>query len=87
MLVIEHMRDLFTNPDNILNTLGSRCPEPVMMVRKIVRTMQNGETLLIIADDPATTRDIPAFCRYMEHKLLAQITKEAPYQFLVKKGL
>ncbi len=29
-----------------------------MMVRKTVRTMPVGETLLIIADDPATTRDI-----------------------------
>ncbi|SQC58312.1 tRNA 5-methylaminomethyl-2-thiouridine synthase TusA [Klebsiella pneumoniae] len=28
------------------------------MVRKTVRTMPVGETLLIIADDPATTRDI-----------------------------
>ena len=32
-----------------------------MMVRKTVRNMQTGETLLIIADDPATTRDIPGF--------------------------
>ncbi len=32
-----------------------------MMVRKTVRTMPVGETLLIIADDPATTRDIPGF--------------------------
>ena len=36
-----------------------------MMVRKTVRTMPVGETLLIIADDPATTRDIPGFCRFM----------------------
>ncbi len=34
-----------------------------MMVRKTVRHMDNGETLLIIADDPATTA-IPGFCRY-----------------------
>lgn len=34
-----------------------------MMVRKTVRNMQTGETLLIIADDPATTRDILAFVR------------------------
>ncbi|AIM51741.1 sirA-like family protein, partial [Dickeya phage phiDP23.1] len=36
-----------------------------MMVRKTVRQMEAGQTLLIIADDPATTRDIPGFCRYM----------------------
>nr|VXZ91225.1 Sulfurtransferase TusA [Klebsiella pneumoniae] len=46
-----------------------------MMVRKTVRTMPVGETLLIIADDPATTRDIPGFCRFMEHELVAQKPK------------
>ncbi len=54
------MTDLFSSPDHTLDALGLRCPEPVMMVRKTVRNMQPGETLLIIADDPATTRDIPS---------------------------
>ena len=56
------MTDLFSTPDHTLDAQGLRCPEPVMMVRKTVRNMQTGETLLIIADDPATTRDIPGFC-------------------------
>ena len=55
------MTDLFSTPDHTLDAQGLRCPEPVMMVRKTVRNMQTGETLLIIADDPATTRDIPGF--------------------------
>lgn len=55
------MTDIFANPDKTLDALGLRCPEPVMMVRKTVRHMEDGQTLLIIADDPATTRDIPGF--------------------------
>lgn len=58
-----------------------------MMVRKAVRTMKDGETLLIIADDPATTRDIPGFCRFMEHTLLASDTESQPYRYLLCKGL
>lgn len=81
------MSDIFANPDQTLDALGLRCPEPVMMVRKTVRYMQEGETLLIIADDPATTRDIPGFCRFMEHTLLAQSVEQTPYKYLVKKGL
>ncbi|MFS2221747.1 sulfurtransferase TusA [Pantoea sp. B65] len=81
------MSDIFANPDQTLDALGLRCPEPVMMVRKTVRVMQEGETLLIIADDPATTRDIPGFCRFMEHTLLAQSVDAAPYKYLLKKGL
>lgn len=81
------MSDPFSTADHMLDAQGLRCPEPVMMVRKTVRQMQEGETLLIIADDPATTRDIPGFCRFMEHTLLAEQTDVLPYQYLLKKGL
>ena len=72
--------------DKSLDASGLLCPEPVMMVRKTVRHMEDGQTLLIIADDPATTRDIPGFCRFMDHQLLAQDTGQTPYRYLVKKG-
>jgi tRNA 2-thiouridine synthesizing protein A len=70
-----------------LEAEGLRCPEPVMMVRKTMRNMQDGEVLLIKADDPSTTRDIPSFCRFMDHQLLASQTESAPFQYLIKKGL
>lgn len=57
-----------------------------MMVRKTVRKMTDGETLLIIADDPSTTRDIPSFCRFMDHTLVAADTDSVPYRFLIRKG-
>ncbi|MCC5852055.1 MAG: sulfurtransferase TusA [Alkalimonas sp.] len=80
------MQPLFDNPTQTLDALGLRCPEPVMMTRLAIRKMAVGETLLIIADDPATTRDIPSFCRFMDHQLLASDTTELPYRYLVKKG-
>lgn len=70
-----------------LDATGLRCPEPVMMVRKTVRGMQNGEVLLILADDPASVRDIPSFCRFMDHTLLESQVQEKPYRYLIKKGL
>ncbi|MCL1059509.1 sulfurtransferase TusA [Shewanella sp. Choline-02u-19] len=81
------MSDQFNTAQHQLDALGLRCPEPVMMVRKSVRRMNNGETLLIIADDPATTRDIPSFCEFMDHTLIASQTEATPYQYLIKKGL
>ncbi|PMH41464.1 sulfurtransferase TusA [Vibrio sp. 10N.286.49.B3] len=70
-----------------LEAEGLRCPEPVMMVRKTIRTMQDGEVLLVTADDPSTTRDIPSFCRFMDHQLIGEQTDSLPYQYLIKKGL
>jgi tRNA 2-thiouridine synthesizing protein A len=81
------MTDLFALADQTLDALGLRCPEPVMMVRNALRHIKNGETLLIIADDPSTTRDIPVFCRFMDHTLVAQETDKAPYRYLLRKGM
>ncbi|HDR1054945.1 TPA: sulfurtransferase TusA [Pasteurella multocida] len=69
-----------------LDTLGLRCPEPVMLVRKHIRFLEEGDVLLVIADDPATTRDIPIFCQFMEHTLLKSEIEHIPFQYWVKKG-
>ncbi|MER2493337.1 sulfurtransferase TusA [Catenovulum sediminis] len=79
--------DPFKQPNHKLDAIGLRCPEPVMMVRQAIRKMTTDETLLVTADDPSTTRDIPSFCQFMDHRLLAQQTEQKPYQFLIKKGL
>ena len=80
------MSALFCDATHELNAIGLRCPEPVMMVRKKVRLMAEGETLLVSADDPSTTRDIPSFCRFMDHTLIASETEQAPYRYLIRKG-
>lgn len=69
-----------------LDTLGLRCPEPVMLVRKHIRFLQEADILLVIADDPATTRDIPSFCQFMEHTLLKAEMENIPFRYWIKKG-
>ena len=74
-------------PDHTLDALGLRCPEPVMMLRGMIRKMNTGETLLIIADDPSTTRDIPSFCEFMDHTLVYQAVETLPFKYIVRKGM
>lgn len=76
----------FTSADHQLDALGLRCPEPVMMLRLRIRKMIEGETLVVIADDPSTTRDIPKFCEFMDHQLIDQKTDSLPLYYLIKKG-
>lgn len=61
-----------TQPQHMLDTSGLMCPEPVMMLHKAIRTAQAGEVIEILATDPATTRDIPNFCRHLGHTLVEQ---------------
>jgi tRNA 2-thiouridine synthesizing protein A len=78
---------VFQPHDAFFDARGLRCPEPVMMVRQKIRQLNADQTLLLLADDPATTRDIPQFCRFMEHRLVASKTDALPYLYLIAKGM
>jgi len=74
------------NIEHNLDAIGLRCPEPVMMLRKTIRKLNSGETLVVTADDPSTTRDIPSFCRFMDHELISSQVSSVPYTYVIKKG-
>ena len=57
-----------------LDTQGLICPEPLMMLHRTIRQADGGDVIEILATDPATTRDIPNFCRHLGHELLGQET-------------
>lgn len=74
--------------DHHLDTTGLICPEPVMLLHKTIRQAQAGDVIEVLATDPATTRDIPNFCRHLGHELLSQQTFDEPsYRYLIKKKL
>ncbi|MGL1957231.1 MAG: sulfurtransferase TusA [Colwellia sp.] len=75
----------FENHDHTLDAIGLRCPEPVMMVRLNIRKIRIGETILVKCDDSSTKRDIPSFCRFMEHELVASQLDEKPFLYLIRK--
>ena len=72
--------------NQVLEAQGLRCPEPVMMIRKTIRSMSDGDILKVIADDPSTKRDIPTFCEFMDHSLIKSQTQELPFTYWIRKG-
>lgn len=56
--------------DHQLDTQGLICPEPVMLLHRTIRKAKGGEFIEVLATDPATTRDIPNFCRHLGHTLI-----------------
>ena len=73
-------------PDHILDATGLLCPEPVMLLHNRIRDIAEGETLLVLATDPSSTRDIPKFCSFLGHQLLAQEELDGNYRYLLRKG-
>lgn len=69
-----------------LDTSGLYCPEPIMLMHNKVRDMQTGEVLKVVATDPATTRDVPKFCSFLGHELLAQQASDEQYLYFIRLG-
>lgn len=72
--------------DKHLDTRGLVCPEPVMLLHKTVRETEVGQTIEVCATDPSTQRDIPKFCGFLGHELLAVQERDGEYWYWVKKG-
>lgn len=68
-----------------LDAVGLFCPEPVMMLHNRVRELASGDLLRVIATDPSTTRDIPKFCLFLGHTLVAQAEQDGRYLYLIRK--
>ena len=73
--------------DKTLDVTGLYCPEPVMMLHNTVRDTSIGEIIKVIATDPTTQRDIPQFCNFLGHELLAQEQCDKQYHFYIRKGM
>ena len=72
-------------PDHILDATGLLCPEPVMLLHNRIRDIAVGETLQVLATDPSTERDIPRFCLFLGHELVAQEQLNGQYRYLLRK--
>ena len=55
-----------------LDARGLICPEPVILTRNKLRKATPGTTLVLVATDPSTIRDIPLLCKYLGYSLLEE---------------
>ena len=67
-----------------LDTRGLYCPEPVMMLHAEVRRQIPQAVIRVLATDPSTQRDIPKFCRFLGHELLAQNEQGGCYEYWIQ---
>lgn len=66
---------------------GLRCPEPVMLLHGAIRRSPVDGLVRLIATDPSTQRDVPQFCRFLEHELIDSEADDAGelHSFLIRK--
>jgi tRNA 2-thiouridine synthesizing protein A len=74
-----------SKPDKVLDCQGLYCPEPVFKTRMELDELEIGQTLEVLADDPAAGPDIESLVKNLEQQLLS-ISKEGNVvRILIKK--
>jgi TusA-related sulfurtransferase len=53
-----------------LDCRGKICPLPVIELARAADALAPGDTVVVLADDPAAAVDIPAWCRMRGHEYL-----------------
>ena len=68
-----------------INGLNLFCPEPLTLLRNAVRKASPGQIIEIDSNDPVSLRDIPAYCNFMQHKLLNVPDYKTNFTFRIQK--
>ena len=55
----------------ILDCRGRSCPMPVIELARALPTVEVGDTVELLSDDPAARHDIPAWCRMRDQELVS----------------
>lgn len=53
----------------VVNCLGTRCPVPIIQTAQALKELTAGESLTLLADDPATKPDLLAWARMTGNKI------------------
>lgn len=72
--------------DHTLNTVGLKCPMPVLKTKKMIKNMNSGEILEVIADDQGSKADFPALLKRIGSTLEELKEEDGIITFIIRKG-
>jgi tRNA 2-thiouridine synthesizing protein A len=75
-----------TEINDTVDALGLLCPLPVLKARKRLKSLEQGQVLKLLADDPAAVIDVPHFCNESGHCLIGQSEADGHQIYLIRKA-
>lgn len=72
--------------DQHLDASGLQCPMPLLKTKLCLNGMTPGQCLRVVATDPGSARDIPAFLSLSAHELEGQETGDGCWVFVIRVG-
>ncbi len=73
-------------PSLTIDALGRKCPIPIIMLAERIREVPVGHVVAVLADDPATQSDVPAWCMLKSQEfVMATDLPGQGWTFLVRR--
>jgi tRNA 2-thiouridine synthesizing protein A len=73
-------------PALTLDALGKKCPIPIIMLADRIREVPVGQTIEVLADDPAAKTDLPAWCALKSQEFISAADLPVGWSFLVRRS-
>ncbi|MGZ8737434.1 MAG: sulfurtransferase TusA family protein [Nocardioides sp.] len=74
-------------PEVELDCRGIRCPLPIIRLANHIGDVAVGQTLGVVADDPAARPDVQAWCRMRGHEYVGEDTaSDGVPRFVVRRS-
>ena len=71
--------------DHVIDCRGTYCPMPIIRLRQAIDEVAVGTVIHLLATDPASANDMPAFARNTGHELLSATEQNGVFEYLFRK--
>lgn len=72
--------------DSILDASGLVCPMPLLKTSKAIEGLRRGQILQLIATDPGSLSDVPAWARRTGNELVRHGAENGRFIFFIRKA-
>lgn len=75
-----------SQPALTIDALGKKCPVPIIMLADRIREVPIGQTIEVLADDPAARTDLPAWCTLKSQEFVGASDLLVGWSFLIRRS-
>ena len=73
-------------PDHVVDSRGTLCPMPIVMLHRAMRAAEAGQVVKLLATDHGAKADVPAWASDTENELLASAEEDGALVFWLRKS-
>jgi tRNA 2-thiouridine synthesizing protein A len=61
------------------------CPMPIVKTAQAIKGLPSGAVIEVVATDPGSVKDFPAWCRATGNELVDQTSDGVVYRFVIRR--